>query len=159
MKRDIIEKCRLEYVTTDISVKALADKYPVSYHTLKEYAARDKWLKQRMDKKKLIYEKTEEKTTERIIDRKVAANEKHIELYDKALEIADLILAKYMEDLHSGKGFNKTQANAYNLDFITKAIKNAQSGQRLAMSIKEDNTEEATEPEIMVIEGLDMGKI
>ena len=63
-----------------------------------------------------------------------------------------------MEELESGK--KKTSANAYNLDFVTKAIANAQKGQRLSLRI--DDTEDLNdkkEPEVFVIKGLDLDRI
>ena len=66
------------------------------------------------------------------------------------------MLNQYLSALHEGK--KKTKASAYNLDFVMKAIANAQKGQRLALSIdKEDTTVE--EPEVRIISGIEMRDI
>ena len=96
-------------------------------------------------------------TKKSVIDKKVAANEKHNELFSKGLEVAELLLNQYLSELHEGK--KKTKASAYNLDFVMKAIANAQKGQRLSLNIDKEETVTKTEPELRIINGIDINDI
>lgn len=156
MKYDWI-KIKNYYLTHEISMEALAKKYKVSASAVNKHCQKEKWVEQKKEKCKEIDKKVSEKLQNKEIDRKVAANEKHNELYKKGLEVAELLLNQYLEELKSGKKVKK--ANAYNLDFIMKAIANAQKGQRLSLKIDENEDLVNTEPEVFVIKGLDLEKI
>ena len=155
MKIDWI-KLKNYYITHEISLEELSKKYKASISVVRQRSAREKWVELRDKKRIEIEQKLNEKTTERMVNRKLAANEAHNELYQKGLEVAKLILDGYLKDLKEGK--RKTNANAYNLDFIMKAIANAQKGQRLSLNIGADDTTN-TEPEVRIINGLDKDKI
>ena len=155
MKTDWKE-IRTYYILHDVTLEDCAEKFKVSLRTMQNYSSKEKWVDLREKKREEVARRTEEKTTEKIINRKVAANEVHNELYQKGLEVAKLILDGYLRDLKEGK--KKTNANAYNMDFIMKAIANAQKGQRLCLNIgAEDSTD--SQPEVHIIEGLDEDKI
>lgn len=156
MKNDWI-KIKNYYLTHEISLESLSKKYKVSISTLAKRSANEKWSELKNEKRIEIEKKVNEKITNKEIDRKVAANEKHNELYKKGLEVAELLLNQYLEELKSGKKTKK--ANAYNLDFIMKAITNAQKGQRLSLKIDDNEDLGNTEPEVFIIKGLDLGKI
>lgn len=157
MKHDW-SKIKRYYITHEkISLEELAKKYKVSISTLNKRCRKEGWVEQKKKKCQEIDNKVTEKITEQIIDRKTKANERHNELFDKCLDVAEKILNKYMAELESGK--KKTSANAYNLDFLTKSISNAQKGQRLSLNIEADEQTSDTEPEVMVIKGLDLRKI
>ena len=149
-------KLKNYYITHEISLEDLSKKYKVSISVVRQRSAREKWVDQKEDKRIEIEQKLNEKTTEQAVNRKIAANEIHNELYEKGLEVAKLILEGYLRDLKEGK--KKTNANAYNMDFIMKAIANAQKGQRLCLNIgAEDNAD--SQPEVHIIKGLDEDKI
>lgn len=95
---------------------------------------------------------TIDKYKDREIERKVQANENHTRVYDKGLEVAERLLDRYLEDLRDGK--KRTPANAYNLEYLMKAISNIQKGQRTSLSIDKESTTTETEPEITIIEGI-----
>lgn len=149
-------KLKNYYITHEISLEELSKKYKVSISVVRQRSAREKWVEQRDKKRIEIERKTNEKFTEQAVNRKVTANEIHNELYEKGLEVAKLILDGYLKDLKEGK--KKTSANAYNMDFIMKAIANAQKGQRLCLNIGAEDSAD-TQPEVHIIEGLNEDKI
>lgn len=155
MKYDWI-KIKNYYIHHAISLEALAKKFKVSQSVVNKHCRLEGWVKQKEEKSIEIDREVAEKTKKSVIDKKVRANELHNELFDKGLEVAELLLNQYLSELHEGK--KKTKASAYNLDFVMKAIANAQKGQRLALSIdKEDTTVE--EPEVHTISGIEMKDI
>ena len=156
MRKDWI-KIKNYYLTHEISLEGLSKKYKVSISTLTKRSAKEKWSDLKADKRKEIEAKTEEKITNQVIDEKVRANKRHNELYEKCLDVAEKILNKYMAELESGK--KKISANAYNLNFVTKSISDAQKGQRLSLNIEAEDSDVKVQPEVLVIEGLDLGKI
>lgn len=155
MRNDWI-KIKNYYIHNAISLEELAKKYKVSTSAVNKHCRLEKWVEQKEAKSKEIDAEVAEKTKKSVVDKKVKANELHNELFDKGLEVAELLLNQYLAELHEGK--KKTKASAYNLDFIMKAIANAQKGQRLALSIDKDNTT-VEEPEIRIINGIDLKEI
>lgn len=147
---------RTYYIHHNITLEECAKKFNVNLRTMQNYSSKEKWVDLREKKREEISSKSEEKITEQAVNRKIAANEIHNELYQKGLEVAKLILDGYLRDLKEGK--KRTNANAYNMDFIMKAIANAQKGQRLCLNIgAEDNAD--SQPEVHIIKGLDEDKI
>ena len=69
-----------------------------------------------------------------------------------------MLLNMYMAELTDEKTKKKKLANAYNLDFVMKAIANAQKGQRQALCIDKENSS-AEEPEIRIISGINLNDI
>jgi predicted S18 family serine protease len=133
----------------------LAKKYKVSVSSVNKRCRKEGWVKLKEEKAQEIDKKVSEKIEKSEVDRKAKTNELHNELYNKGLEVANMLLDEYIKDLKEGK--KKTKANAYNLDFIMKAIANAQKGQRLSLNI--DKEEQTEEKEITIVEGLDIRKI
>lgn len=157
MKNDWI-KIKNYYLTHEISLEDLSKKFKVSTSSVNKHCRLEKWVELKRIQSQEIDRKVSEKTINQEVDRKVKANEKHNELYNKGLEVAELLLNTYLEELKSGKKTKK--ANAYNLDFIMKAIANAQKGQRLSLKIDDsEDPNNKKEPEVFVIEGLNLGKI
>lgn len=155
MKIDWI-KIKNYYIAHDISLEDLAKKYKISVSSVNKHCQREKWVDLKKDKCKEVDKLVSEKTTEKMVDRKVAANEKHYEQYSKLSEIIDLTLANYLEDIKSGD--ENSKALPYNLDYLAKIIKEIQRGQRLCLNIgAEDNAD--AQPEVHIIKGLDEDKI
>lgn len=96
--RETMEKIKKEYITTTIGLRELARKYGVSASNLSVKAKKEGWDKV-VDR---INEKTEQKTIERISDKRAANNE-------KALEILTEMLKKVEEAL---KNVNKKDIGA-----------------------------------------------
>ena len=140
-------KLKAEYCTTDISIRAIAKKYGIPYSTVNSRAIREKWTSQKEVVVKHIDAEVEEK---------VKANELHNELYDRGLDVAKMLLEKYMQDLREGK--KRTGATAANLDYLMGAIQKAQKGQRMSLNI-DNNDVIDVEPEVRIISGLDTDKI
>ncbi len=157
MKNDWI-KIKNYYIYHSISFEQLAKKFKVSIGTIKEHSRKENWLKFKEEKKTEIEQKVDQKTFELAVDKKIAANELHNELYTKGLEVAKILLDQYLNELQSDKPRRKTKATAYNLDFVMKAIANAQKGQRLSLNIEKLDTT-TPEPEIRIVKGIDMEKI
>ena len=153
-------KIKAEYCTTTISIRDLAKKYKIPYSTINTRALKEKWTSQKQEVLRDIDAEVDakaiQKAKEKEIEKKVKANELHTELYDKGLEIANLIMENYIRDLHEGK--KRTGATATNLDYLMSAIQKCQKGQRMSLNIEAEDTG-TTEPEVTVINGLDINKI
>lgn len=157
MKKNDWIKIKNYYIYHEISLENLAKKFKVTYSAVRKHCFKEKWVKIKEEKATEIEQEVAERTKKSVVDRKVKANETHNELFDKGLEVAELLLNQYLDELHEGK--KKTKASAYNLDFIMKAIANAQKGQRLALSIDKEDSTVDTEPEIRIINGIDLKDI
>ena len=155
MRKDWI-KIKNYYITHDISLKEIAKKFKVGMAALSTHCSKENWVELKQKKRDEISTKAVQKITKQVVDKKVAANTLHAELYNKGLEVANILLDNYLSDLKNG--VKKTKATAYNLDFIMKAIANAQKGQRLSLNIGEEITEN-NEPVIHVINGVNIEDI
>lgn len=155
MKNDWI-KIKNYYIHNSISLEALAKKYKVSQSAVNKHCRLEKWVEQKEAKQQEIDKEVAEKTKKSVVDRKVAANELHNELYNKGLAVAEMLLNQYITELREGK--KKTKASAYNLDFVMKAIANAQKGQRQALNIDNEDVA-AVEPEVKIISGINLKNI
>ena len=112
----------------------------------------EKMCREGMNKKKREIEaRTNKKLYERVEEEKIAANEKHIQLFNDSLEIVKTLLEQYREELSQGKA--KPRASAYNMDLIMSAISKAQKGLRVALGMDEEGNLELKQPDVLVIEG------
>lgn len=98
------------------------------------------------------------KNDEKTIKKNV--NQKHIEFYDKTLEILEFILDEFSRELtRADIEFLEMPKNSIStLDFLISAIGKVQKGQRLALGL-DDDVKINEEPEINIIEGLKKEKI
>ena len=87
-------------------------------------------------------------------------NDKHIKFYDKTLSILEFILDEFSRELtRADIEFIEMPKNSIaTLDFLISAIGKVQKGQRLALGLGEEPTEN-TEPVINIVEGLSEEKI
>lgn len=87
-------------------------------------------------------------------------NQKHIEFYDKTLEILSFILDEYSRELtRTDIEFLEMPKNAVaTLDFLISSIGKVQKGQRLALGIDESEIVDSS-PQINIIEGINETKI
>lgn len=92
--------------------------------------------------------------------KKDEVNQKHIEFYDKTLEILGFILDEYSRELtRADIEFLEMPKNSIaTLDFLISSIGKVQKGQRLALGLDENEFED-TSPQINIIEGLSENKI
>lgn len=149
-----------EYLTTSISYRKLCDKYRIPFNTLKSRAGKEEWSKEKKDIQHKINTKTTQKIVEIVIDEKVNINKRHSDLYDKGLDVVEFYLNYYLDELEKFKRgeIKKTKASPYSLDFLMNSIQKGQKGQRLANNMEnEDNG--SSEPEILIIDGVDLKKI
>ena len=93
------------------------------------------------------------KNDEKTIKKNV--NQKHIEFYDKTLEILKFILDEFSRELtRADIEFLEMPKNSIStLDFLISAIGKVQKGQRLALGL-DDEIKINEEPKINIIEGL-----
>ena len=98
------------------------------------------------------------KNDEKTIKKNV--NQKHIEFYDKTLEILKFILDEFSRELtRADIEFLEMPKNSIStLDFLISAIGKVQKGQRLALGL-DDDVKINEEPDINIIEGLKKEKI
>jgi len=91
---------------------------------------------------------------------KQTINQKHIDYYNKSLEILEFILDEYSKELtRADIEFLDLPKNIIStLDFLISAITKIQKGQRIALGLDEEETID-TSPIINIIEGLAENKI
>lgn len=92
--------------------------------------------------------------------KKQEVNFKHIEFYDKTLDMLNFILEEYSKELtRADIEFLEMPKNSIaTLDFLISAIGKVQKGQRLALGLGEEEIVD-TSPEINIIEGVCESKI
>lgn len=100
------------------------------------------------------------KKDKNIQEKKQNVIQKHVEYYDKTLEILTFILDEYSKELtRADIEFLEMPKNAVStLDFLISSITKVQKGQRLALGLDEDEFEDVS-PQINIIEGLSESKI
>ena len=100
------------------------------------------------------------KKDKNIQEKKQNVIQKHVEYYDKTLEILTFILDEYSKELtRADIEFLEMPKNAVStLDFLISSITKVQKGQRLALGLDEDEFEDVS-PQINIIEGLSKSKI
>lgn len=98
--------------------------------------------------------------SKKLKNKKQAINDKHIELYDKALSVLEFLLNEFEHDIKYAKfEFLDLPKNTIGtIDFIISAIGKVQKGQRLALGLDNDLPVNE-EPEINIVEGLSKEKI
>ena len=100
------------------------------------------------------------KKDKNIQEKKQNVIQKHVEYYDKTLEILTFILDEYSKELtRADVEFLEMPKNAVStLDFLISSITKVQKGHRLALGLDEDEFEDVS-PQINIIEGLSENKI
>ena len=92
---------------------------------------------------------------------KIQLNNRHIKLYNKSLDGLEILLDSIIYELKSYDGtiaeLPKTVIAA--LDFVISSLTKLQKGQRLALGLDNETHVQETEPQISVIEGVDIKKI
>jgi hypothetical protein len=92
--------------------------------------------------------------------KKNEVNLKHIEIYDKSLDVLAFILDDFSKELtRADIEFLELPKNVIaTLDFLISSMVKLQKGQRLALGLDEEEFED-TSPQINIIEGLSENKI
>lgn len=156
MRKNDWIKIKNYYIHHNISLEDLANKFKVSKSAVFKHSRLENWVGQKESKDREIDKEVSKKLKETEIDEKVKVNKRHNELANKCLDIAEKLLNDFRDDLESGK---KKRATPFNLEFIMKTIANAQKCQRLALSIDNKDTKVIEEPEVHIINGIDIKKI
>ena len=93
-------------------------------------------------------------------NKKDTVNQKHIDFYDKTLEILGFILEEYSREItRADLDFLEMPKNSIaTMDFLISAIGKIQKGQRLALGLDEEEFLDLS-PQINIIEGLVESKI
>ena len=127
----------------------------IQYLDVKRSTITEKMSREGINKKKKeIEEKTREKLCKRIEEEKIAANERHIQLFNESLDVLQTLIDQYKDELKQGK--QKPRASAYNMDLIVSGISKAQKGLRVALGIDENgNLVENKQPQIFFIDGVE----
>lgn len=91
---------------------------------------------------------------------KQEVNKKHIDFYNKTLDMLDFILDEYSKELtRADIEFLEMPKNSISVfDFLISSIIKVQKGQRLALGLDVEEFED-TSPQINIIEGLAENKI
>lgn len=129
-------KIRTEYETTSISYRKVAEKYDVSFNTLKDRAKREGWAKSKRETQQKITTKTLQKAVVKEADR----NARHIALYDKILNKAEQVVDSEL-NIHLdmfGKAHKSPIIIVDRLEAISRILDKAQKGQRLALGMDKE---------------------
>jgi len=92
---------------------------------------------------------------------KLYINNRHVELLNKSLDGIELLLTGILEELNSydGSFIELPKTVITTLDFIVSALTKVQKGQRLALGLDNEVVSDEIEPQISIIEGVDINKI
>ena len=79
-------KIKNEYINTNISQRKLAEKYKVSFNTLKDRANKEGWADVKKEQHNKIMSATQQKTADKIVDAEVDRLTELLKLTDEAQE-------------------------------------------------------------------------
>lgn len=134
------DKQKLKYVTGKYkSLKDFADKEKLSYEYLRGYAKG--WNKDKKEYQQQIIDKSITEMQKKEISRELKANERHIELWDKVLDILEnsMISSKNLSNF-------KGKDNLHNaIKSLTYSLEKAQKGQRIAYGMDESDKNDIEE--------------
>lgn len=123
-------KLKQKFITGDYtSLKDFAIKEHIDYGLVRSKAVG--WREEKHTKRIQKANKITDKIIDNQVDRAVAANAKHIELWDKLLKLVEKGLGDTLglEDVSGGDPLHKTMKS------IAEVLEKAQKGQRLALEI------------------------
>lgn len=155
------DKYREEYIYNGLSLPDLVKKYGCALSYIGKIASKEKWVELREQKRKEIQKEVEKKSTQNEVDRRVAINEDHLELFNQGLDIVKGILEEYKEfQARRKRGEEVNPVNPVFLEKLFNCMDKAQKGQRLALGCDKKETENADiEPDVKYIANLDIDKI
>ena len=92
---------------------------------------------------------------------KLSINNRHVDIYNKSLDGIELILDGIMNDLrfYEGSFLDLPKPTISTFDFIISALTKIQKGQRLALGLDNEVVSDEIEPEISIIEGINLAKV
>ena len=113
-------------------------------------------------KKKALDQKIMDNLADAVQEQKIAVNNECIRLFNNGSKVIDGLLKAYLTEISIGdisKSKTKARATAYNIDLLMSGVTKIQKGLRVAYGMDEDGKLYEKEPEVLVIEGVDTGKI
>lgn len=155
-KRHDWTEIKNDYVINELSQPEICKKYGVSVSQLGLRAKKENWLQERKEKKRQIEENVKKKAIKNEVDRRVAINEEHIELFNQGLDLVRSILEEY-KDFQAQK--KEGGVNPVLLEKLFNCIEKGQKGQRLAIGADKEENIDDKPPEVKYIIGLDIDKI
>ena len=152
------DEIREYYIThPECSHKDLVKKFDITMSALRDRSVKEKWVAKREAYQSEVRAEVERKSKEQEIQRRLAANEKHNNMYDKLLSAAENLLAVF-EEAGETKKFNRA-TTAANLAYLAEVVQKAQKGQRTALNMNDESSQD-TSPQInFVIEGITLEDI
>lgn len=118
------EKIRIEYVTSSISYRSLADKYNLSYNRVQTRAKENGWAKEREEYKEKLLKKSLDLVLEQQANRiaeAVRLGDKMLEKVSEALDNIDVMLCKKSTTVKSTDE-NGDEVSKYNETFRKKKV-------------------------------------
>lgn len=117
-----------EYISTKVSMKALAEKYGIPIGTIQGFARKNNWSDKRRSFNEKVVKKAIEKAEKTQVDRVstiLRANDKLLEVVEKAIEDPDMLYRILVADKKTGKvTTRKTKAfNMKGLKQLSSALK------------------------------------
>ena len=91
---------------------------------------------------------------------KIKTNEECINLYESGAKIINCLLKQYYSEAKAGDvPKSKAKATAYNIDLLMSGVTKIQKGLRVCYGMDDNNKLYEKEPEMLVIEGLNLEEI
>ena len=158
------KKIATEYITSDLSLRAIAEKYKIGFSTVRDRAKREKWTEEKRKQSPEIIKKSVQKSIEKKTDKLAEVNNTHIAICKDVRELIDYYIEELKESAQERKerGLKKCKNNSYALDYLMSAVKKLQQVERTANGmdkVDKNGGGENTEPEIHIINGLEIEKI
>lgn len=111
-------------------------------------------------KKRAIEEKVLDNLAANVENEKIAVNNTCIKLFNDGSKIIDELLKQYIGEVRAGHADKtKARATAYNIDMLMSGVTKIQKGLRVAYGMDDNGKLYEKEPEVLVIDGLNPGKI
>lgn len=111
-------------------------------------------------KKKAMQEKVIQNLASITEEEKLAVNSQCIKLFNTGARVIEGLLTQYTDEVAQGDiPKAKAKATAYNVDMLMSGVTKIQKGLRVAYGMDDNGKLYEKEPEVLVIEGFDQGKI
>ena len=112
---------RNEYASTDISTRELAEKYGISYNTVKDRASREKWAEMRDDQHRKITAKTQQETAKVVAKDEAGRVARLLRIADRLMDKTEQALGEL--DQQAVKHVEKVKTSISERDYDGKPIR------------------------------------
>lgn len=145
-------KLKNEYISTGISQRKLAEKYKVSFDTLKHRANKEKWADEKRIQRDRIAQKTQQKAAEKIAD---AQSDRILDILgltdELAPEIKKAIGQLETAVLNDGSVIDTGIVDTYKLRQIVQSIKDLKE-------IVKDDSSAAAQTGVIILPEIEISK-